>query len=267
MSARRRASLLTVMCLAAGCTIGAPPESAPIEITPRPTPLPTPRVSDADQASPTPSPSPTPGPTPDPTLLELEAVTCHGGVLLDWSPSTHADFHHYTALRSPEKEIPGNYPPVAPAVDWGDTYTTDRFVTAAVDASIFPSETLWYYRVMAYDARGRAIAASPVRAARLREPSGLGGLQVGAGPDGVTRLTWRMYGGEERCFSAYRVLADSGGGTLGTLTVVSDQSVASIETDALRAGTTYRLRVEAVRTSTLGSFVLGETDTVTFTVP
>ena len=267
MPERRRACLLTVMALIAGCTFGVPAESAVVEITPRPTPLPTPRASQAADGSPTAVPSPTPGPTPDPAALDLEAISCHGGVLLDWSPSTHPDFHHYSALRSPEREIAPDYPPVAPAVDWGHSYTTDRYVTTAVDASIFPSETLWYYRVMAYDARGRSIAASPVRGARLREPTGLGTLEVGAGPDGVTRLSWRTYGGEARCFSAYRILGASGGEPLDTLTVVSDRATGTVETDALQSGTTYQLRVQAVRTTTLGSIVLGETDTVTLTVP
>jgi hypothetical protein len=264
MPEHRRASLLAVLAVVAGCTLGTPANTAPPEITPRPTPLPTLLASASGRASPT--LAPTPSPAPDPALLDLEAVSCHGGVLLDWSPSSHPDFHHYTALRSSERDIARNYPPVAPAVDWGDTYTTDRLVTAAVDASILPSDTVWYYRVMAYDERGRALAASPVQAARLREPSGLGNLQVGAGPDGVTRLSWRAYGGEDRCFSGYRVLAGSGL-TLDTLAVVSDKAAASLETDALRSGATYQLRVEAVRSTNLGSFVLGQTDTVSFTVP
>ncbi len=264
MPVRPRAHLLPVLAIVAGCTFGAPPESVPPEITPRPTPMPTPRPSLAD-ASPTPTPSPEP--TPDPALLELEAVSCHGGVVLDWSPTTHPEFHHYTALRSPEREISPMYPPVAPAVDWGDTYTTDRFVTSAVDASIIPSETRWFYRVMAFDSRNRVVAASSVRGARLRAPTGLGQLEVGAGPDGVTRLSWGTYDGEDRCFSAYRILAGSGGGALDTLAIESDQATGSLETDALRSGTTYQLEVQAVRTTTLGSFVLGETDVVSFTVP
>jgi hypothetical protein len=264
MPERRRACLLAVMALVAGCTLGTPPDSAPPEITPRPTPLPTLRSSASAEQSP--DGTPTPAPTPDPGAIDLDAVSCHGGVLLDWSPSAHPDFHHYTALRSPSREIAPDYPPVAPAVDWGDTYTTDRFVTTGVDASIIPSETVWYYRVMAYEARGRPVSASPVREARLQEPAGLGDLEVRAGPDGVTRMTWRAYGGEERCFSAYRVLAGAAG-TLDTLTIVSDQSADSLVTDALRSGVTYQLRVDAVRSTTLGSFVLGETDTVSFTVP
>ena len=264
---RARAYLLPVLAIVAGCTLGAPPETAPPEITRRPTPLPTPRPSQPAEASPTPYVEATPEPTPDPALIELEAVSCPGGVVLDWSPASHPEFHHYTALRSPAGQIAPNYPPVAPAVDWGDTYTTDRFVTSAVDASIIPSATRWNYRVMAYDARNQVVAASPVRAARLREPRSLGQLEVEAGPDGVTRLGWRAYGGEAGCFSAYRILAGSEGGVLDTLSIVTDQATDSFETDALHAGVTYQLQVQATRTTPLGSFVPGETDTVTFTVP
>jgi hypothetical protein len=264
---QRRASLVALMCVIAGCTIGTPRASVVPEITPRPTPLPTTSPSLSAEARPTAAPSLTPAPTPDPTLLDLEAVSCHGGVLLDWSASTNPDFHHYSALRSPQSEIALNYPPVAPAVDWGDTYTTDRLVTSAVDASILPSDTVWHYRVMAYDLRGRAIAASPVRDARIQEEADLGTLEVRAGPDGVTRMTWSAYEGEERCFSAYRILAGPNGASLDTLSVVSDQAASSVETDALRSGATYELRVQAVRSTTLGSFILGETDTVIFTLP
>jgi hypothetical protein len=263
----RRASLVAVMCLVAGCTIGTPRASVVAEITPRPTPTPTPRPSLSPAATSTAVPSPTPAPTPDPASLDLEGVSCPGGVVLDWSASTNPDFHHYSALRSPQSEIAPDYPPVAPAVDWGDTYTTDRFVTTAVDASILPSDTVWHYRVMAYDVRGRVIAASPVRDARLQTEADLGSLEVAAGPDGVTRMSWSAYEGEERCFSAYRILAGPNGAALDTLTVVSDQAAGSIVTDALRSGATYQLRVEAVRSTTLGSFTLGETDTVLFTVP
>jgi hypothetical protein len=262
----RRASLVAVMCLVAGCTIGTPRASVVPEITPRPTPTPTARPSLSVEPTPTAIP-PTPPPTPDPSSLDLEAISCNGGVVLDWSASTNPAFHHYSALRSPEGEIAPDYPPVAPAVDWGDSYTTDRFVTTAVDASILPSDTTWHYRVMAYDLRGRAIATSPVRDARLQEKADLGSLGVGAGPDGVTRMTWTAFEGEERCFSAYRILAGPNGASLDTLTIVSDQAASSLETDALRSGATYQLRVQAVRSTTLGSFILGETETVTFAVP
>jgi hypothetical protein len=49
--------------------------------------------------------------------------------------------------------------------------------------------------------------------------------------------------------------------------VISDQDAHSAETDALHSGATYQLTVEAVRVTTLGSFVAGETSVATYTVP
>jgi hypothetical protein len=265
MPERRTVTPLLVMALAAGCAIGAPASVPDQTATPVPTPDPTPAVSVTPTPEPTPMPEPTP--TPDPSLLGLDAISCEGGVVLEWTPSTDARFHHYTALRSPEREIARNYPPLQPAVDWGDTFATDRFVTSAVDASIIPSDLIWNYRVVAYDAANRAIGASPVRAARLRQAVDLDPFEAASGPDGLVRLSWQPYGGVASCFTAYRLLVSSGGGTSSTLRVVSDQTTSTITTDALSSGVTYQLRVEAVRTTTLGSFVLGQTETITFTVP
>ena len=199
--------------------------------------------------------------------MDLEAVSCDGGVVLDWSASVHPAFHHYTALRSPEREIAPDYPPIAPAVDWGDTYATDRFVTSAVDASIIPSETRWFYRVMAYDAEGAVVGASPVRAARLGEVDGLGGLELDELDDGVTRIRWRAYEGFSRCFSSYRVMFGAAGSPTAVLAVISGQQVAELETDALHPDTTYALRVQAVRATTLGSFTVAESEVASYTVP
>ena len=219
--------------------------------------------------SPTPSPTlaPTPSPSVDPTALELEAISCDGGVVLDWSASVAPSFHHYTALRSPEREIETAYPPIAPAVDWGDTYATDRFVTSAVDASIIPSETRWFYRVMAYAADGAVVGASPVRGARLGEVDDLRKLRLEDIGDGRTRIAWRPYQGFSGCFSSYRVLYGTSGAASTVLAVVSRQEITEIETAALHPDTAYTLRVQAVRVTTLGSFVVAESDLASYTVP
>lgn len=211
-------------------------------------------------------PLPTATATPDPSALELEVTSCKGGVVLEWSPSLHPDFHHYIALRSPEPEIATQYPPIAPAVDWGDTYATDRFVTSAVDASILPSTTRWNYRVMAYDAAGRVVGASPVRSGRLGQVDDLGDLVVSTAGDGTSLLRWEAFGGFSACFTAYRVLAGIGAPT-GVLSVVSDLGTTELRTDALHPGTTYAIRVQAVRDTTLGSFVVGQTTTLFYAVP
>ena len=220
----------------------------------------------------TPAPSATPGPEGLETL-ELEVTGCPGGVALDWSPTTDPEFHHYTALRSLEPDVATDYPPIAPAVDWGDSYATDRFVTSAVDATLIPSEAIFHYRVMAYDAEGRPIAASQVRRARPAEPVDLGAVDLGAvvldaGAKGGTRIDWGLFGGLGRCFSEYRVLVGPAGSRPSTtLTVLSDQSTTELETVGLHAGASYAVRVDAVRTTTLGSFVVARSETATYSVP
>src|SRR5687768_7586985 len=261
----RRCLPLLAFVLIAGCSSLAVPSgnaSATAEPQPPTTTLP---------ASPTPTPSPTPTinatPIPDPTLMELEVIGCQGGVVLDWSASTHPQFHHYTALRSPNREIQPDYPPIAPAVDWGDTYATDRFVTSAVDASILPSDTRWNYRVMAYDVEGRVVSSSPVRAARLSETVDLGELRVSAGTNDVTLHEWDPYEGDPACFSSYEVVSGTTGTPTTVVRVISDPTVASLETDALHAGIAYALRVRAVRATTLGSFVVAQTEIASYSVP
>ncbi len=189
--------------------------------------------------------------------------------MVDWSPALHPEFHHYTALRSIEAAVDPAYPPIAPAVDWGDSYATDRFVTSAVDATLIPSETDLFYRVMAYDEVNRVVAASPVRHANLFEVVDIGPLVIGPGTEpGSTHLDWTLFGGLGRCFSAYHVLIGPAGTTPGsTLTVLSAQSTTELETIGLHPGTSYAIRVRALRTTTLGEFVVAETEVAGYTVP
>ena len=260
----RRCLLVLVAALVSGCTgLGAQVSDRVATAPATPTPEPTPT------SAPTPTLEPTLAatPTPDPSVMELETTSCEGGVVLEWSPSSHADFHHYTALRSPEREISTAYPPIAPAVDWGDTYATDRFVTSAVDASILPSGTLWSYRVMAYDEAGRVVSSSPVRTGRIGEPEDLGAPRVRDAGDGATRITWDPYGGIAECFTSYQVLQGAARVPTTVLSGIFDSDETTLETDALHAGLTYQLRVRAVRVTTLGMIVIGESETATYTVP
>jgi len=258
-----------------GCTPIADP--VPPESTRRPTPTPRPTPSAASSVagssgSPevTASVAPQPPPNPDaPETLELQVTGCPGGVVVDWSPALHPEFHHYIALRSIEPVVDPAYPPIAPAVDWGDSFATDRFVTSAVDATLIPSDTDLYYRVMAYDEVNRVLSASPVRHANLTAVVDLGPLVVEPGDEaGSTRLDWTLFGGLGRCFSGYQVLIGPLGTNPGsTLTVLSDQSTSELQTVGLHPGSSYAIRVRAVRTTTLGDFVVGETEIAGYTVP
>lgn len=230
---------------------------------------PSPSLVPSASASATLAPSPTQPPdTEGLEVLDLDVFGCPGGVVLDWSPTADEAFHHYTALRSLEPDVATAYPPIAPAVDWGDSYATDPFVTSAVDATLIPSEATFHYRVMAYDARNRPVAASPVRRSRPADVTELEAPAVGAGESGTTRIDWALFGGLGRCFSEYRVLIGPvGGAPLTTLTVISSQSTTEVETVSMRAGESYVVRVEAVRTTTLGGFVVARSETATYTVP
>ena len=256
-----------------GCT-GVGPSATPSSEASVPSPDASEAATRAPAESATPSLTPTarplPTPVPDaPETLELVVTGCPGGVVVDWSAATHPEFHHYTALRSIEAEVDTAYPPIAPAVDWGDSYGTDRFVTSAVDATLIPSDTTLYYRVMAYDPVNRVVAASPVRHTHLSEVVELGPLVVGAGEaPSSTHLDWTLYGGLARCFSSYQVLVGPAGTVpTSTLTVVSDQSTTELETLGLRSGESYAIQVTVVRSTTLGSFLVGHTEIATYTVP
>jgi len=261
-------SLILIALLLAACalpgTAATPSIGASATASVQPPPPPT---GPTAAATPSSTGSPSAAPAPDPALLELAVTSCNGGVVLDWSPSRHPDFHHYRGLRSPEREISPQYPPIAPAVEWGDVYATDPFVTSGFDASIIPSSTEWHYRVVAYDAAGRVVSASPVDAGRLHPTHDLGTLEATGIEESRTRLRWEPFEGEAECFSAYRVLYGTTGvpGTL--LTTVSARDRTEIETGALHPGVTYALRVQAVRTTTLGHFVVGETEVLTHTAP
>ena len=275
--AERLLSCLVVAAVLCGCTSRASPTVAPaspIEETPEVSPTPpAPSASATPSASaPSASPSAPPAPSVDAEgleILELEVTGCPGGVALDWSPTSSAEFHHYLALRSLEPDVATAYPPIAPAVDWGRSYGTDRFVTTAVDASLIPSEASFYYRVMAYDAEDRPVAASPEVRSRPLERVDLGPLVVEAGgAEGATQIDWELFGGLAACFSAYRVLVGpQGSAPSSTLTVISNQDVSELQTVGLHSGETYAVRIDAVRTTTLGSFVVASTETATYTVP
>ena len=210
-----------------------------------------------------PTPLPLRTPVPEPGMLALQALSCDGGVVLQWTPSAEVGFHHYTALRSPEPDVPPHYPPIAPAVDWGGTFATDRFVISAVDASIVPSDTLWSYRVMSYDAEGRVLESSAVVPAQMLRVTELAPIRAEPGGGRATVLEWGAYDGPSACFTEYRILHGDGDmpGTL--LATISDKRTMSLETDAL-SQTTQTLQVEAIRATALGSFVVARSEVTIF---
>jgi hypothetical protein len=260
-----------LVALLAGCAFTVPRDSAAEPRTPPASPSSS--ASDAGSASAAATASaaastgaePTAASSADPFALALDTTSCEGGVVLDWSASASPEFHHYSALRSPSRTIETAWPPIAPAVDWGDTFTTDRFVTSGADASLIPTDRIWFYRVVAYDAGNGVVGASPVVSGRMSPVVDLGATTASASDAGV-RIGWEPYGGFSQCFSSYRVLYGTGVANT-VLAVVSGQPSDTVVTSNLHPGTTYAIRVEAIRTTTLASFVIGSSQTVLYTVP
>ena len=209
--------------------------------------------------------------------MSLSLKSCEGGVVLVWSKVTSDSFNHYRTLRSSSSEIPLAYPPQAGAVAIDSTYTTDPNTTDAFDTGADVGAPV-YYRAMAFNAENGVIAASPVSAAVVpKAVLGLGGLAISqpGGPGTATQFDWSAYGGLSACFSYYKLVGSTtnpepsylGEGGLDVAIPISLQSASSATFDstAIPAGT-YWFRLQAIRATSLGKFIVAETTVQQFTI-
>jgi hypothetical protein len=204
--------------------------------------------------------------------LSLSLKNCDGGVVLNWSKYTGGGFNHYTALRNSVADVPLAYPPEGGAIDFGTTYTTDPFKTESYDASAAAGSTAWY-RAMAFDADDGVIAASDVVSTVPKVVLGLGVLGVSQPAD--VQFDWTPYGGPAACFSYYKLVGSKTNpepsyleGGLDVAIPISEQSASSFTaTIAEIPPGTYWFRLQAVRATSLGKFIVAETDVTQFTIP
>jgi outer membrane biosynthesis protein TonB len=239
-----------------------PEPIATLAPTPKPTPVPT--------VKPTPLPTPTPAPTVGSMALTLSG--CNGGVVLEWSKVVDARFHHYTTLRSTSAELPAAYPPQGGVVEVGGTFVKDPAATSATDASA-PTGTALYYRTMALDAENRVIAASPVRSALAKPVAGLGTLTATPADPGKTTFAWAPYGGPGACFSYYKLVYSETNPSpsylagSATWAAIGEQGTTSVTIGEPVPGTTYHVRLQAIRATALGKMVVAQTDVLTWVAP
>jgi hypothetical protein len=242
--------------------------SASAEPTVEPTAVPTP--------VPTAKPTPVPTPVPPPPLgvLSLSATGCPGGVVLDWSIYDGAGaFSHYLTLRNTSESIPKAYPPQGGAVDPGGTYSNSLEKTSAVDADISAGVT-YYYRTLAFNADDGVIAASGITSAVAAPVTSLGTLSVGPVTEG-TKLAWSTFTGPEGCFTWYKLVYSESNPSpsyLGGdpyLAALSDPGISQwvAGPEALVSGHTYYLRVQVIRATDLGGFLVAQTEVAPYTVP
>jgi hypothetical protein len=194
---------------------------------------------------------------------------CDGGVVIGWSEVLDPRFHHYTTLRGGGPDIPVAYPPQNGAVDFGTSYASKPSALSAFDVSA-PAGATSYYRTMALDADDGVVATSGVASVLAKPVLGMGALSVEPVPGGA-RFTWTPYG-DGACFTFYKMSYTLDGTPPGylagdpTLFDSDDRSLATYVSKLVPAHT-YTFRLEVIRTTDTGQFVVAQSDMATYTVP
>jgi hypothetical protein len=203
--------------------------------------------------------------------MSLAVRSCPGGIVLDWSAYKGDRFDHYTVVRGKAAfEPPDAYPPEPPLQALDGTYTTKADATTAKDADIVAGKTYWY-RALAFSADDRVIATSPAKAATARPVKALGTLG-GAVTAGDVTLDWTPLAGSEGCFDYYKVVWSTSTdrpsylGEHDGAEAVDGQATSSWTKAGVPAGT-YWFRVQAIRATELGKFVVAQTNVRKVVVP
>jgi hypothetical protein len=125
---------------------------------------------------------------------------------------------------------------------------------------------------MAFNADDEVIAVSPVGSAVGKPVKALGALGVAAVAEG-TQLTWTAYGGPGDCFTYYKLAYSETDSTPSYLAgdpylaAIGEQAASGYTTADLQSGHTYYIRVQVIRATQTGSFLVAETDVATYLVP
>ena len=267
-------------------TPSATPSATPTPMpTPSPSPTPTPTPTATPTATPTPTPKPTPEPTAKPTAkptkpsptptpigaMSLSAAGCNGGVAVQWSPISDARFAKYRTLRSTSSSIPAVFPPQAGAVEVATAKSSSIGAASGYDAPAKPGTTL-YYRTLALDGSGSVIAASGVASAAAKAVQALGPLVVA--PDaGGTRFSWTPFTGSAGCFTYYKLVYTLDGSPPSYLDgdpyllASGNQAQATYLSPDLESGKTYTVRLQVIRATDTGAFLVAQTNVATYAVP
>lgn len=203
--------------------------------------------------------------------MELGLAGCNGGILIGWSPISDPRFAKYRTLRSTSPEIPVAYPPTGGAVEVGSAKAASIGADSGFDASVPPGVT-FYYRTLALDAAGAIIATSGAGSSAAQAVHAMGPMLVA--PDaGGTRFSWAPYPGSGGCFTYYKLAYTLDGSPPSYLegdaylAAIEPQSAATFATADLVSGQTYTFRLQAIRATDTGSFLVAQTDTVSYTAP
>jgi hypothetical protein len=203
--------------------------------------------------------------------MNLTAFACPGGVVLDWSVPEMAGVNRITVLRGATAEIPTTWPPSDGVTKVIGASTTDLASSDGSDATE-GSSSAWY-RAVAYTGENVAVAASAAKGVTTVGVGDLGALGVSSAATEIT-FSWSPFAGSGDCFSYYKLVASRDDMTPSYLegsqylAAIGEQPAGGVvvPTEGLASGTWY-VRLQAIRSTSLGKFVVAETTVNQFVVP
>ena len=239
----------------------SPSQSPSLEPSPSSSDSPSPTPGLTPSPTPSASPSPTPTATPRPAF-SMSTMSCPGGVVLSWSKYTGSGFARYVTLRNTNPTIRAVFPqPGTTVIDSASTLV-QRY-TAGVDGNV-PSLSTYFYRTLVLDSGNRVLAASAVTDALGLAQASLAPVSVGTGV-----VSWGPYH-KPACFTEYQVLYSTDPKLpLGVPSIsVSpwDQTNTPIPSQWTQNQVVY-FQVLVVRRAGSGTFVVGQTNVVSYTYP
>ena len=182
-----------------------------------------------------------------------------------------AGYARTVVVRSSSESIPAVWPPSGGAVAIDSATSTNPATTDGNHTTVDGSSTV-YYRALVLNAANQVLASSPVRSALTHGIEPKGALSV-TPADGKVTFGWSAFGGPSDCFTTYKLVWSNtttdpsylGNHDSGAL-AIAGQSTNSLLSDAVAPGT-YYFRVQAIRVTSLGKFIVAQTDAVEQTIP
>ena len=163
------------------------------------------------------------------------------------------------------------YPPQGGAAEVGTAKSATMSAGSGFDSSDTPGLTS-YYRTIALNGSGAVIATSGVGSASTQAVGGLGPLVVT--PDaGGTRFSWTPFTGAGTCFTYYKLAYTLDGSPPSYLEgdpyllASGDQFQATHVSADLVSGQTYTLRLQVIRGTDTGAFLVAQSDVASYTAP
>jgi hypothetical protein len=251
-----------------------PDASAPAQspdAPPRATAKPAATAEPTPKPTPPPTPKPTPRPDPTPAGLGLTALACDGGVVLTRSVYGGDGFAKAVVLQSASESIPAAWPPGDGSTTVATASTTNASKTDGFQLTADGGGTS-FYRALILGASNQVLAASAVRSVTTHATEALGELSASADAGGMT-LGWTPFGGPADCFTTYKAVwsetspSPSYLGEHDGAVAVGGEATSGAHVDGFTSGQSYHVRVQAIRMTSLGAFVVAQTGVTDVTMP